>query len=63
MCKAIFPALHMRRAGKELERRYLDMHRHLLTYFIDQAELDRDRIMTILDNLEAEDYIDQQLYA
>ena len=41
------------KGGKELERRYLDMHRHLLT-FIDQAELDRDRIMTILDDLEAE---------
>lgn len=42
------------KGGKELERRYLDMHKHLFTYFIDQAELDRDRIMTILDNLEAE---------
>lgn len=42
------------KGGKELERRYLDMHRHLLTYFMDQAWLDKDRIMTILDNLEAE---------
>lgn len=42
------------KGGKELERRYLDMHRHLLTYFMDQACLDKDRIMTILDNLEVE---------
>lgn len=42
------------KGGKELERRYLDMHRHLLTYFMDQAWLDKDRIMTILDNLEVE---------